>query len=298
MAIAAVLIVMALSVALYLAVAELRDSRTQRQNLQTEMDGVLDGLVVMDKVVAYFARIWPDAHIMRVVVTGTEGSVMRLKVQVLAGGETLSVNCRLVDGSIEHDLREVLVNRTGVALAPIAALTVEIGGVSIVNVNAPQGMRVAILDVIGEWAMVRIDGKEGHMPLALFSLQGASFFRRPFSEDGHYPTDRAGLTPEALLRRYFAAYVAADFNRVADLHAHYPQPTKQAFVQSLGEARENGHRIWGYEISEHLMINANEAAVLVRYTFTSTEGRTATITDWWRLLKVEGVWKVAWFPRM
>ena len=270
-------------------------SREQLTRLQAELDSLRDSQVVQDNVVAYFAEAWPDMHVLRLDSTAERPGV--LIMHGLAGGEVIVAECVLGPNGVEHNLGQVLSTRLGSLLYPVANLADAPGGQGNIAVDAAAGMRVEILDVVGRWARVSIQGTEGYLPLWFLSLRTAAFYMRPFSQSGHNPVDQAGMTPITALEAYFAAHSEGAYVHVAYMHADTPQGSYEQFAAALQEDRENGYRIWGASVKEYEMISANQAAVLVTYTYDTVAGRTTVISEWWRLTRDEGVWKIAWMAR-
>ena len=269
--------------------------REQLSHLQAELDVTRDAQVVQDKIVAYFAEVWPDMHVLRLDSTPERPSV--LMMHALAGGQVIVAECVLGPDGVEHNLGQVLSARLGSLLYPVANLADTPGGQGNIAVNAAAGMRIEILDVVGRWARISIQGKEGYLPLWFLSLRTAAFYMRPFSQSGHNPVDKTGKTPSKALEEFLAAYSDGAFTRVADMHAQPPHGSYEDFAATLQEERETGYRIWGALAKEYEMISANQSAVLVTYTYDTVAGRTRVISEWWRLTKENGVWKVAWMPR-
>lgn len=262
--------------------------------LQNELDSVRGGQVVQDKIVAYFAEVWPELHIMRVEETPV---LNEFTVQALAAGEVLSIRCAFSNDELNHNLGEVLLDKVGSLLFPIASLSDELGGQGTVSVNALAGMRVQCLDVADRWVRVRIEDKEGYMPLWFLSLESPSFYMRPFNQTGLNSVDQLGQTPDTFLRKYFAAYSSGNFAWVAQRHAHNPYNSLSEFQAALEQQRNEGYRLWGYEVREYTMISAEQAAVLVNYSYTTVLGRTTAVSEWWRVVRDGGAWKAAWMVR-
>lgn len=267
----------------------------QLSQIQAELTTTRDAQVVQDIIVAYFAEVWPDMHILRLDSTPERPGI--LTMHALAGGAVIVSECMLGPDGVGHNLGDVLSTRLGSLLYPVNSLADAPGGQGKVEVKAEAGMRIEILDVVGRWARISIQGTEGYLPLWFLSLRTAAFYMRPFSQSGHNPIDQTGKSPSSVLEAYFAAYSKGEFSHVAYMHTSTLHGSYEELAVSMQALREGGYRIWGASVKEYEMISANQSAVLVTYTYDTVSGHTRVLSEWWRLTRVNGVWKVAWMAR-
>jgi hypothetical protein len=116
----------------------------------------------------------------------------------------------------------------------------------------------------------------------------------PTEVQGIDPSDINGDTPDIIVEQYFEYRTKENWDSLFNLHATTNSPvTVEEFSTMFNEDNE---KVLEFTVYDFIITGEAEAAVKVEYLVENYKEKMLFI-EWWRCLKEEGIWKLAWVQR-